>query len=98
MPIYPPRNEPTKKVEILDRKIKELKRYIVGDFSKEKILNAVEKVRIAHLNVLKARLTLNSPYKKEDDTKDLQLLREKIQKDMANWEEIEANKIIDYYK
>lgn len=98
MPSYAPRNEPIRKVEILNRKINELKRCVVRGFSEEKTINTAEKVRVAYLNLLKAKLNLNSPYKKDDDTQELVLIREKIRNDIAKWEEIEVSEIIDQYQ
>lgn len=98
MPIYPPRNEPTRKVEILERRIHELERFVTGNFSKEKVVNAAEKVRMAQLNLLKARLALIKPFKRADDTKEVERLREKIQRDMIEWAEIKVDKIIELYQ
>ena len=52
MPIYPPRSQPTRKKEILTKKINEFLKYLKSDCSDEKLLNIVEKVRIAKLNLL----------------------------------------------
>lgn len=98
MPSYAPRNEPIRKVEILNRKIYELKRCILEGSVEEKIINTAEKVRVAQLNLLKARLNLNKPYKKEDDTEELVILREKIQKNMVKWKEIKVTEIIGQYQ
>lgn len=98
MPTYPPRNEPTRKVEIMNRRIHELKRSMNEDHSNERIENVAEKVREANLNVLKARLFLNKSFKKEDISEFAIQLEEKIQKKMIFWEEIKITDIIIKYR
>ena len=58
MPTYPPRNNPIKKIEILDNRILDFLKCIRMNSSEEKLINKAEKVRIAKLNLIKARLKL----------------------------------------
>ncbi len=66
MPIYPPRNNATKKRQILDYKIFELNKYIETEKSNKKINEKVELVRVAMLLLIKARLTVMKSYKSDD--------------------------------
>ena len=68
MPIYPPRNEPIRKIEILEKRELELLKCNRINASLQKKLNKAEKVREAQLNLIKARLALIKPYKLEDKT------------------------------
>jgi len=54
MPIYPPRNNPTKKIEILDYRILDFLKCVRQNCSEEKLLNEAEKVKTAKLNLIKA--------------------------------------------
>lgn len=52
-----PRSEPTKKLDILARREITLRHAIAVDGGSEKLARAAEAVRVAKLNVIKARMT-----------------------------------------
>ena len=76
MPTYPPRNNPTRKMEILDRRIHDFFKCVRNESSIEKLKNMAEKVKVAKLNLIKARLKLLQDYKEESRTKPKQELKE----------------------
>lgn len=83
MPIYPPRNEPIRKIEILEKREMELEKCLRTKASDEKTNNKAEKLREAQLNLIKARLALIKPYRLQDNTEsNLQL---KINWKEKNW-------------
>jgi len=98
MPIYPPRNEPIRKIEILEKRELELEKCIRTNASAEKTRNKAEKLIEAQLNLIKARLALIKPYKLEDRTEAKEQLRIKLQKEIKAWENKSLEKIIAEYK
>ena len=56
MPSHVPRSEPTKRLDILDRREVALKRAVLERLPVEKLQSAVEAVREAQLNLLKAKI------------------------------------------
>ena len=65
MPIYPPRNNSTRKAEIFKKRVFEFQRLHGTDENEEKLADQAEKVRTARLNLLKARLNLSKSYSAE---------------------------------
>ena len=98
MPIYPPRNEPIRKIEVLEKREMELLKCIRTNASKVKTNNKAEKVREAQLNLLKARITLIKPYKLDDITVKNEKLRTKLEKEIRVWKDKSISTIIDEYK
>ena len=98
MPIYPPRNEPIRKSEILEKREMELQKCIRTNASTEKTKNKAEKLREAQLNLIKARLALITPYRLQDNTESIQRLREKLKKEKVEWEGRSMEEIINNYK
>jgi|GEM_PF-4726852 len=95
MPIYPPRNEPIKKIEILEKRIVELQKEILINSSRIKIDNKSEKVRSAKLNLIKARLSLLKPYRGKDETDLNQALVRKLKEEYTKWESLAITEIIN---
>jgi hypothetical protein len=93
MPIYPPRNTATKKSQILDYKIFEFLKSIELEKSKERIDKKAELVRVAMLNLIKARLSLTKSYKEDDKNKKTTELKEKLNTDMKNWKSFTFDEI-----
>ena len=56
MPIYPPRSQPFRKKEILDKRIEELIHAVKHDYTADKIEAAAEKVRFAYLKLCKGTI------------------------------------------
>lgn len=98
MPIYPPRNEPIRKIEILEKRELELEKCIRTNASPEKTGNKAEKLREAQLNLIKARLALIKPYRLQDQTEDKLKLKEKLEKERIEWEKKSIKEIIESYK
>jgi hypothetical protein len=88
MPIYPPRNNPTKKIEILDNKILDFRKCIRQNSSEEKLANKAEKVKVAKLNLIKAKLKLLNDYREEDKTDSKVSLIKKLNLEKIKWESI----------
>lgn len=88
MPIYPPRNNPTRKVEILENRIHDFLKCVRQNSSEEKLLNKAEKVKIAKLNLIKARLKLLSSYKEEDINDPDSKLIQKLNREKLKWTSI----------
>lgn len=85
MPTYPPRNNPTRKVEILENRIHDFLKCVRQNSSEEKLSNKAEKVKIAKLNLIKARLKLLCSYKEEDvKASDTELI-EKLNQEKCKW-------------
>jgi len=91
MPSYVPRNEPIKKVEILEKRINDLQKSKRSNHSVEKINNKCEKVRTAKLNLIKARLSLLKSYRHEDESK-LKVI-EKLEGEYDGWESLSIEQI-----
>lgn len=70
MPSHEPRNDATRKREILNYKIFEFLKGIEKENSREILADRAEKVRIAQLNFLKARLALLKKYKYTDESEE----------------------------
>lgn len=96
MPIYPPRNTATKKNQILNYKIFEFLSLLELESTSDKINKKAEEVRIAKLNVIKARIALTKTYKADDNNESSILLREKLNVDKTNWESYTYDDIKDY--
>lgn len=96
MPIYPPRNTATKKNQILNYKIFEFLSLLELESTVDKINKKAEEVRIAKLNLIKARIALTKKYKADDDNESSILLREKLNVDKTNWESYTYDDIKDY--
>lgn len=98
MPTYPPRNNPIRKTEILDKRIHDFLKCVRQNNSEEKLFNKAEKVKIAKLKLIKARLKLLSSYKEEDikesDTNQIiKLNQEKLKWESISFEEIKEELI-----
>lgn len=93
MPIYPPRNTAIKKKQILDYKIFEFLKHSDPNELQNKIEKKAEAVRIAKLNLIKARLFLNKSYKDEGENKAFTLLQEKLNNDLEKWKSFSFKEI-----
>ncbi len=86
MPTYPPRNNPTRKIEILDQKILDFLKCIRQNCSEEKLVEKTENVKTAKLNLIKARLNLLRGYREEDTTEYKTNLINKLKLEKLKWE------------
>lgn len=96
MPIYPPRNKATKKRQILDYKIFEFNKYVELEKSKEKITAKAESVKVAMLNLIKARLSLTKSYKIDDENEASTQVIEKLDSEMKKWKLFTFNEIKEF--
>ena len=94
MPIYPPRNNPTKKVEILKRRIYNFQKHLSNNADFNKLVSESKKVKTAKLNVLKARLKLSESYNSENKINSD--LIEKLKKEMSQWKTFSYDEIKSY--
>lgn len=98
MPIYPPRNTPIRKKEILHkREIDFLKNLNLG-CSLEKAIKLAEKVRVAKLNLIKARLALIQPFSGKDINSSNLKLKEKLEKEAEKWKSLTFEEISSFYR
>ena len=98
MPIYPPRNNSTKKSQILEYKIFEFLKSIENNESKEKLLIKSENVKTAKLNLLKSKLALLKNYKSSVENNKSKHLKEKYLKEMNKWKSISFEGVINFCK
>ncbi len=96
MPIYPPRNTATKKKQILNYKIFEFLSLVELESNAEKLNKKAEEVRIAMLNLTKAKISLTKVYKKDDENEASIQLREKLGVAKTNWESYTFEEIKDF--
>lgn len=82
-------------MEILEKRIVELQKEIRINSSRIKIDSKIEKVRLAKLNLIKARLSLLRLFTKEDETElNLNLIR-KLKEEYSKWESLATTEIIN---
>jgi len=93
MPIYPPRNNPTRKIEILNNRILDFLKCIRQNSTEEKLKNKSEKVKIAKLNLIKAKLKLLVSYREEDINESKIAIVEKLNHEKLKWESISFEEI-----
>lgn len=98
MPIYAPRKEPIRKIEVLEKRIMELKKCTRTNASEEMLMNKAEKVRVAQLNLIKARLALLTSYRFEDKTDSKEKVANKLEKEYQEWEKRSIEFIIKEYQ
>ncbi|WP_420574726.1 hypothetical protein [Kordia sp.] len=96
MPIHPPRNSPTRKVGIFEYKVFEFLRCLQDNCSEEKLTAKAENVKTAMLKLLKARLATMKSYSTEDESKEQQELRIKINNQIVQWRSISYAEIEQY--
>ncbi len=95
MPIYPPRNSPTRKIEIFNKKANELNREVSKGKNLTDLSSKIEKVRTAYLNLLKARLKLLENYTEKDENNRNELLKKKYRTEKTQWENATHKGILD---
>lgn len=95
MPTHVPRSEPTKKLDILARREAALRSAVSSDVSREKLYIAAEAVRIAHLNVIKAKLAALRDRSGLDTKIEPS---EKIARELKRWREISPAEIVMIYQ
>ena len=98
MPKYPPRNEPIRKNQILEKVVMELAKSIRNKDVFGKLKAKAEKVRSAQLNLIKAKLVLLIPYISEDVSEMKMLKTLKLNNEYREWERKSVEEIIDGYR
>jgi hypothetical protein len=98
MPKYPPRNEPIRKIQVLEKAVIQLIKSIRNNDASEKQLAGAEKVRSAQLNLIKTKLALLIPYRAEDVSEIVTLSTLKLNNEYLEWERKSIEEIIDGYR
>ena len=94
MPSYPPRSQPFRKKEILDKRIKELIHAVKHDYTAEKVGAAAEKVRFAYLKLCKGTIEGSRAFKAEDEDPKVAA---KAKRELQEWQEISTSEIINKF-
>jgi hypothetical protein len=94
MPTYPPRNSATKKAEILSQKVFEFLRLHDDNADLDRLIKKAEQLRIAKLNLLKARLALSKSFSAE--TSPDMVAINKLMQDRSDWETFSFDQIKAY--
>ncbi len=95
MPSHPPRSQPFKKQEILEKREEELEHALRNGFPHDKVRAAAENIRTAHLNLLKGKIAQFQRYTKDDS--DNPLPGAKARRDYELWEKLSVDEIIAKY-
>jgi len=98
MPSFVPRTAPIRKKEILEKRETELRHALKQNGSLEKINRLAEKVRVAHLNLLKAKKHLDQTFRPEDNTVEHDRRSAKIDEQVTKWTKYSAEEIIETFK
>lgn len=94
MPIYPPRNEPARKKEILKKREAEIVHAIENSESKAIIIKVAEKVRYAQLKLIKGKEE-SVKYSRNEEQREKTIIKAKHDRDY--WESIDVEDIIGMY-
>ena len=94
MPSYPPRSQPFRKQEILQKREREMQHAIRHDLPEEKLLKAAARIREARLKLYKGILE-QFRYKKVADSENPGA---RAQREMALWESMELQDVIEHYR
>ncbi len=94
MPSYPPRSQPFRKKEILDKRIKELIHAVKHDYTAEKVEAAAEKVRFAYLKLCKGTIEGSRVFKAEDEDPKVAA---KAKREYEEWQVLSTSKIIEKF-
>ena len=86
MPKYPPRNEPIRKIQVLEKAVMELLKSIKYNDVFEKQTAKAEKVRSAQLNLIKAKLAILIPFRSEDVSEIVTRNTLKLNNEYLEWE------------
>jgi len=95
VPTHVPRSKPTKKLDILVRRETALRNAIIANECEEKQHRAAESVRMAHLNVIKAKL---AAFRDRDGLHTKTEPGVKIDQELKRWREILPAKIVSIYQ
>jgi len=95
MPIYPPRSlEPYKKLETLGKREEQLRHALACGGSPDRVQRAAEKVRFAHLAVLKAEAELVR-YRPATEERSRHLAS--IEKKRGFWQDVTVESVVQQY-
>ncbi len=94
MPIYPPRNEPVRKKEILKKREAEIIHAIENLASKSTISKVAEKVRFAQLKLIKGKEE-SVKYSRNEEQREKTIAKAKHDRDY--WENIDVEDIVTMY-
>lgn len=94
MPSYPPRSQPFRKKEILDKRIEELVHAVKHDYAPEKIEAAAEKVRFAYLKLCKGTIEGGRKFRAEDDDPSFAA---KAKREYDEWQNLPVTEILSRF-
>ena len=95
MPSHPPRSEPFRKKEILEKREQELRHAIRHKVSEEKLIKAAEKVRTSQLKVFKGIL---EQFRYKDVQKNGSKPGAKAIREQERWQKLSIEEIIAMYE
>ena len=95
MPLYPPRNEPVRKKEILKKREQELHHAIEHHMPQDRIEKAAEKLRFARLKLYKGII---EQFRYDQSTDVGAKPGAKAERELEKWEGLSVDEIISMYK
>ena len=98
MPLHVPRSSAVRKQEVLEKREAQLFRVLREAKSKSRVQEAAENVRVAQLNVIKAKLHWESTFQAEDENHKTSQNRRRLEKERGRWKSIEVEEIIQAYR
>ncbi len=94
MPSFPPRSQPFRKKEILDKRIEELIHAVKHAYTADKVEAAAEKVRFAYLNLCKGTVEGSKAFRAEDEDP---TVAAKAKRELEEWQNLPTLEIINRY-
>jgi hypothetical protein len=91
MPTWPPRSQPFRKKEILDKRVEELVHAVKHDYDPDKIEAAAEKVRYAKLKLCKGTIEGGRVFRAEDEDPGFAA---NAKREIEEWEQMPVSEII----
>lgn len=98
LPNFPPRQTPTIKRRMLQRREENLARALKATHPVQTLLRLAEEVRHAQLQVLKGRHKILEPAKTEEATVAVLRELERIAEDARLWQDMTAEEILSRYR
>lgn len=94
MPTHPPRSQPYRKQESLDKRVSELQHAIAQNAGDEKLAKLAAKVKEAHLNLYKGKIEQFRYSPKSQKNKP----GSKAERDLAEWSAKSTEEILEFYQ
>ena len=94
MPSYPPRSQPFRKKEILDKRIEELIHAVKHDYAAEKVEARAERVRFAYLKLCKGTIEGSKVFRAEDEDP---TVAARAKREYEEWQSLPTSAIVEKY-